>query len=386
MVGVGKEFFDTGEPPPYTEEVTQYFTIVSFFPSLDLTIEGDSHEGIGVARQVSDRMEKIVARFADGTVDVVTPESEPWRQGGYAVAGDGRMYLFLYEDQQLEANAEQLMETLIGDLTPDGDVAVLRLPKGRPADGLAVLVPDVEADVPVAGEYRFGEFVLGYEGEVPAYGVARGSRGQLDFDGEGGFLGSIDVFMSLEYGGTDSEHVDFSGSYDVAGNLLQWGDLFGVLTPDGSALFSVDLSAESREVALTIALRAPDGAVASAGDFRQASLYHEYDLVKGAPAGGPALFETGHGNFGVRDTFDSAAGYVQHFNTTPFAEYTELGQDLFADASLAVNADGSVSWPAFDNTVMRGSFDATARYLFLVPTDADSQLPMYPTLFFVYRR
>lgn len=388
MVGMSKEFFSPDDPPPYSEEVSQFLTVVSFLPDQGLVVEEDSHEGIGVARQVSERMEKYVTRFADGSLQVFVPEDQdPWRQGGYAVMGDGRMYLFLYEDQQLSASASQLLDMLVGDLTPDGDVAVLCLPKGVPARAMAVLVPESETDVPVDGLYNFGQFDLGYVGDDPARGIARAGRGVLDFDaGEGTYAGSIDAFTSYEYGGTDSDYSEFSGGFEVAGSFFGSGDIVGIMTPDGSAMFNLNFDPEIAEINLSIALRAPTGPVASVGRYRQTEMYHRYEVVIEPPAAGPAMFEAGSGNFSVRQTFDASFQVVQNFNTAPFEDFTEIEQELYADASLAVNADGSITWPLFSGLALRGSFDATARYLFLVPTDEGSELTNDTDLVFIYRR
>jgi len=147
-------------------------------------------------------------------------------------------------------------------------------------------------------------------------------------------------------------------------------ELIGVATPDGAAIFLLDLS-ENYNTMLVIALKQPAATILSAGSYRIAGFGHEY-LTNASTPPVEAMKQVWSGPWRITNRLDTGLLDDVRINT-----YDHVGREtqLHADNDLAVNVDGSLVWPAEES---RGWFAASGKIAFLVPAE-EVEGAIYPS-------
>jgi hypothetical protein len=305
-----------------------------------------------------------------GDTDVV---NEPEFNGGYALAGDGRTYVF-------DAGVTKGIQALLGQTAPHGEAAMLRTPfvDGSLTQHTALTRATAMAPVPT-GDYFLCEFNLGIESGT-AQTKSRVTRGTMTVATAGTFTGSIDTHERYEDGRPDFNGSDpaATGTYAIAADgtitVTPTGgtSLGGIVTPDASAIFLVDDSLNSLNVGFTVLLRknALGTGVDTAGAFSMLGLEHAFlNTALYPPA---ALADTGQID-GTAHTNSAAeigllAGFRSNENSFPFVDagfQSGLGWAVAGDGALTLTVPG----PPPQVEILRGGVSANGRYACAIPGD-----------------
>jgi hypothetical protein len=370
-VGISTEYKAPGEPLSLYEENTSFRTRLHFTASDDYG--DDESDLIGVVREAAgDRYEKIVYREPNAYFDIIQREGFGEFRGPYAVLGDGRILMSTepYGDR-LAVIEEDLFEQVVGEITGNADVIVLRNavnPEG--ASALIVLARD--GNPTLDGTYHGGALRFSYA-EDSEY--AQAGFGSVSFNADDGNVSGTGTLFTEVPGGQVFLDEDTWGTYpySMSGGVITslghpTGVLTGIATPDGEAFFLVDLS-ETYHTTLLLGLKQPSAPVASAGSYRVAGFAHDYVTNGTLPVEAAKYVMSGH--WRITDSLDAGYDGDERNNTDEDADRTAL---LFADNYLAVNTDGSLSWTAVSPPVVglsywRGWLSRGGKYGFLMPAD-----------------
>ncbi len=276
---------------------------------------------------------------AGGTV-LTTNESGP---GTYVLDGDGKLTLDL-DPTMPGTDLTELRVRFDQDLAIWGDNTI-----AAPQTGIALRKPTDATDATLSGQYA----IAGLRMEEVAGGFRGfGTGGSIDFDGAGGFSGSVsehvvDPFSSSDVSGP------VAGTYSVAADgtvlLTESGDtVTGAVLGSGEIFFLVDRTAT--EVGLTIGVRKGGGHSPSVvlGDWRSSS----FGITPGFSGILPELFST-HLDvaIGAPDTFASSGVIVFSQpvvgqSSAPFADsgtFT-LQPNGRIDAVSTVTGESELGW------------------------------------------
>jgi len=187
-------------------------------------------------------------------------------QGGYAVLGNGRLYILgdvaVLDQRRLSQNFTVQFPAL-GQLAPHGDAAFLRTygRQGVLAGWTILARAAINATLP-SGDYTYTDFCLGWD--FTCTRVASAQRGMISVDDPtpGSFSGTLDKFERLEDGtettttgnpapGTYVATADGKVTITPAGST----PFEGVFTPDGSLIVFADTSVNSVRVCLGVMTR-----------------------------------------------------------------------------------------------------------------------------------
>jgi hypothetical protein len=380
-LGIGTRYPDADDPLSYAYKRFGFLSQVAFDAA---PLEGMPHEGIGSVEEWEEG--QVLGMFnRDGEGN--TSQSQlllDASEGGFAVMGDGRLFLFIWED------------LLIGELTPHGSLAVLRTfaatgleDDDQPAPStLAFLVKATESQPTLTGDYEFGEWFMAESA------IAMGSGGMtLTAETGGGYsFDAVNTYFMSSEDGTTSSMGPIAASGSVSGTMgwftfdTESGtvpiDFIAAATPDGSAFVSL-AGAPDESFALVPYLRVAvrvKGPVQSAGVYKLASLYHEYT----PPASeGPSVerYEIGEGVWEIPLRLEAGIGAHARFNNRPELEAV---RSLFPDQSLAVGQDASLAWQVL-GTTYRGWLSDNTRYAFLLPATSQG-VPTDTELMIIFRR
>lgn len=363
-VGISTEYKAPGAPLSVEEENTSFRTRLEFDASGSVS-EEDESDLIGLVREPAGaRTEKTIYRTTDGELDGVISSNSRESLGPYAVFGDGRMILNAEPvNPELAASEEDMLEQIVGEISGNADLVFLR--NAVNPDGASALLVLARVGNPVlSGPYNGAALRFNW---APDWEWAEAGLGSVTFDTGTAKAAIAGTLYGEEpdgsvYRETESwTGVDFTVSGGVVDLAHPIAALTGVATPDGTALFLVDLD-ETPSTGLYFGLKRPTGAIQSAGSYTMAGFAHRYDtssISLPVEAGKRVL----QGPWRITSKLD--VGFLDDIRTNTFA-HVDRRADLVTDSDLAVNTDGSLVWPA---GYSMGSFSSNGRHAFLMTAD-----------------
>ncbi|MFQ5653327.1 MAG: IPT/TIG domain-containing protein [Planctomycetota bacterium] len=291
---------------------------------------------------------------------------------GYTVMGDGAVLLF--------EGAPTGLGFVEGFLRPDGDSALIHNPAGEHIGSTLAGAPDTflmalgrrAVSVPPVGvEYRLGALSMGFQGIGTILRTSTATRGVLALDSPSAGLygGSAETLTALEDGSTLPSPIPLQGSWSMSltGEItvMQGGAsiLSGFVTPDGEAMFLVDVDPASTDVALSVLLRQPASAPALPPALSILTVAEEFVWIPTFP---PAedRFSLTRG-VGSIDTglIDVGFDALETSNNQPAPLF---GCELSRGNVIAAQAGGLLTVTT-DSGVLRGGVSAGGRHGFLLP-------------------
>ncbi|MHC4492867.1 MAG: hypothetical protein ACYTDU_14710 [Planctomycetota bacterium] len=362
------EYISPQIPPVADEEAMNWVGAIDFTPTTPATLRGDIFLASGTAFSAAGQRKMWKKEPGKGgDTDVV---NEPEFNGGYALAGDGRTYVF--------DSGSKGINVLLGQTAPHGEAAMLRTPF---VDGMftqhTVLTRATSIAPAPTGDYFLCEFCLGIESGT-AQTTSRVTRGTITVATAGSFTGSLDFHQRWEDGRPDVDTSDpaVTGIYSIAADgtitVTPTGGLplGGVVTPDASAIFLVDDSLSSLNICFTVLLRknALGTGVSTAGAFSMLALEHEFtDTVIYPPA---AAAEMGQIEATARTNSAAEVGFLagvrSNEDSFPFVEggfEPGFGWATASDGALTITV------PETPPEILRGGVAANGRYACAIPGD-----------------
>jgi hypothetical protein len=363
------EYMSPQSPPVADEEAMNWVGTIDFTPTMPVNLGGMPFLASGRAFAAGGT--RKMWKKEPGLGGDSTTVNEPDFDGGYAIAGDGRTYVFAPTDEP------GLLDPLLGQTTPHGEAAMLRTSfvPGEPTWHSVLARQTTTAPTP-SGDYLLSQFCIGLESGT-AQTKSRINRGTVNILTNGNWSGSIDTHERYEDGrahfngtapssGTSAINADGTITVTPSGGL----PLRGMVTPDGSAIFLVDDSPNSLEVCFTVMLRknAQGTGVNTDGSFSMLALEHEFSNTGLYPPASAAA--TGQIEAFARTNSAADLGVLVGFRDNEFGTpYVEGG--FGAGFVWTVAGDGGLTFatPGTSPETMLGQVSANGRYACVIPGD-----------------
>ncbi|MHC4222833.1 MAG: IPT/TIG domain-containing protein [Planctomycetota bacterium] len=379
FVSMSQQYMSPADPPSPSEELHNIRGRMDFSPAQTVSIDGMLFLKSGTV-DTPGGTRHTVMRDSNGFRVAPDPTQGPAMAGGYAVAGDGRLYVFDLEPlsngtARLAQNSS--LDALLGQVTPHGEAAVLRDPvaEGHP-NSCTVLARRTTTAPRVLGEYLSGGVGLGFDSPpTPAMGYGEVTRELVTFTGAGTLTLDTEWFRSNEDGTTSTGNasglpgtfsVSTEGTISIDYTGIARSD--GIVTPDGSAIFAVNLDPSQPWITWSVYVlkTASPGSANAVGSFAMGGLEQEYDDSSSFPPAARARTRLTEGVVRSGSTeadVGSTGGTFRNTEADPDADgIMEIGM------GLTVDPDGSMSVTAAMG-VLKGGVSADGRYAFLIPGD-----------------
>jgi len=177
-VGISTEYKSPGIPLSLDEENTSFLTKLVFDPAVNV-IEQEESDLVGLVREpAGERVQKWVNRWGS-SLSLSYWDDFPEFRGPYAVFGDGRILMSLESTMSMPtANAEEILNDVVGEITGNADVIVLRNSVNQSASSLIVLARD--GSPTLNGQYNAAG--LGFTLLPEDWEYAAASLGEISFD------------------------------------------------------------------------------------------------------------------------------------------------------------------------------------------------------------
>jgi len=373
-----EQFYGNPNSPPAPDEML--FNVsgrMIFDPAVPALLDGMPFLASGIATIPAGPV-KIVTRDNTGSVNVSDEAVYPDSIGGYALAGDGRTYLFTSAAAPaILAQVDGENEIWMGQTPPHGDVVMLRVPfQDYTQTGVIALTRETTAAPTVTGDYNVCEFELGFDTTPsPPPSTPGVARTLMSFNNPtaGSFVQDVQWYSPREDGTFSIGSVTASpGTFTINTNgtaaIVGTGPPdVGIVAPDGSALFMVNLDSSESVVKFDVYVRknAAGTGVDTDGAFTVFALQHSFlDTTSFPPAAAAQV-----GQFEIMARTNSVVDIGAAICVRTNLDYSVyLSGEFQPGISWTVAGDGSlaISDPGM---FLRGGVSDNGRYACVIPGD-----------------